>query len=807
MSCLHRLVVAALSLLVVACPALAAPLRIATFEVDATPPLGSPLCDGLVPPAETIVDRLSVRGVVLLSDEKPVVLCALDWVGIANGGYDAFREALAKAAGTSAERVAVHCLHQHDAPGCDFEADALLASQGLGGKLFDPVFARRTIERVAAAVGETARSHQPVTHVGFGRAKVEHVASNRRVLGPDGRVKYVRYSATRDPVVRAEPEGTIDPYVQVMSFWNEARPVAAITYYATHPQSYYGKGGVSCDFPGLARALREKELPDVVHVHFNGASGNVTAGKYNDGAPENRTALAERLAAGMKAAWDNQRKEPVTAADVHWRVEPVALPPAAALERSTLEATLADSAEKPLLRLRAARDLAWLARCQAGKTIDLQCLAIGPGRVVHMPGELFIDYQLAAQQMAADRPVLMAAYGNYGPGYIGTAIAYTQGGYETSYVSRVAPGVEDVLMAGLRRLLASAVADSSAERTPQYQFEQITIAGASADEPIAKGLSIDKAVAYLDHGATAWSGSRKCVSCHTNGVYLTVRPALTPKLGAPDPAMREFFVDVLKQKQELPVDKLKKATLPEQVIYLAAGLAEWDRHVTKSLSPETEAALRLMLAVQRDDGTWGAKTCWPPYESDSYHPATVAAMAMAAAPGWLDGLNDDSLKAGVERLKNYLRTTEPPHDYGRVLLLWSAARMPGLIDDARRAELIAMLRRHQRSDGGWSIRTFAKPEQWGDGGRAERLREEASFDNPESDGHMSGLALVVLGEHGVKADDPAIARGLAWLASHQRVSGRWWTRSLNTDNYHFITFSGTAFPLLALAVHDREPGE
>src|SRR6266849_2632229 len=83
------------------------PLRIAIFEADITPPIGTPLCDGLVPPAKEIVDRLSARGIVLLTEDRPIVLCALDWVGIGNSGYDAFREALAKAAGTTRERVAV----------------------------------------------------------------------------------------------------------------------------------------------------------------------------------------------------------------------------------------------------------------------------------------------------------------------------------------------------------------------------------------------------------------------------------------------------------------------------------------------------------------------------------------------------------------------------------------------------------------------------------------------------------------------------------------------------------------------------
>ena len=33
------------------------------------------------------------------------------------------------------------------------------------------------------------------------------VASNRRVMGPDGKVKFVRYSSTKDAKIRAEPEG------------------------------------------------------------------------------------------------------------------------------------------------------------------------------------------------------------------------------------------------------------------------------------------------------------------------------------------------------------------------------------------------------------------------------------------------------------------------------------------------------------------------------------------------------------------------------------------------------------------------
>ena len=73
--------------------------------------------------------------------------------------------------------------------------------------------------------------------------------------------------------------------------------------------------------------------------------------------------------------------------------------------------------------------------------------------VLHMPAELFIEYQLAAQRMRPDDTVLMAAYGDYGAGYIGTEISYTQGGYETGIASRTAPTVERVLLKEMQKLL------------------------------------------------------------------------------------------------------------------------------------------------------------------------------------------------------------------------------------------------------------------------------------------------------------------------------------------------------------------
>lgn len=432
------------------------PLRIATFQADATPPLGSPLCNGNVQPAMAIVTPLTARGVVLLGAGKPIVLCAFDWVGIANQSHDEFRAALAQAVGTTVDRVALQTLHQHDAPGSDFATERLLTEHGLGGRYSNADFDAEVMERIAAAAEHSLKSPQSVTHVGLGSGKVEKVASNRRILGPNGRVVLQRQSSGgRNPAAREAPEGTIDPLVRLVSFWNGDKPLAAMTYYATHPQSYYGRGSVNWDFVGMARELREQALPGVPHIHFDGAGGNVAAGKYNDGSKETRPVLARRLADGMKRAWEAQKKLPLTARDVNWSVRPVSLPVRDSLVEQKLLAKVQDESQQPRLRIRAARDLIFVRRMHGGHRIPISCLRLGTARVLHMPGELFVEYQLAAQQMRPDDFVAMAAYGDCGPGYIGTEIAYSQGGYETGIVSRVAPQVEKVLLDAIKELLQS----------------------------------------------------------------------------------------------------------------------------------------------------------------------------------------------------------------------------------------------------------------------------------------------------------------------------------------------------------------
>ncbi|HEX4613096.1 MAG TPA: hypothetical protein VH092_33215 [Urbifossiella sp.] len=424
------------------------PLHLATFRCDVTPPLGHPLCGGWIEPVRGVDDPLQALGVVLLGGAKPVVFCVLDWVAVRNEAFRSWRRALAEAAHTTPEHVHIHAVHPHNAPFADNEAQRLIAVAKAPPSL-DLDFFNDCVKRSADALRTALPRARRFTHVGTGSTRVNEVASSRRIV-IDGVARFSRTSATKSREVRDHPEGLIDPVLRTLSFWDGDRPLAALHYYACHPMSYYGDGRVSADFCGLARQKRQDEDEAVFQVYFNGCAGNVTAGKYNDGARENRAVLRDRMHAAMTAAWRGTTR---TAVDgFEWRFEPVRLPPRreAAFGEEASRAALNDEKATAARRNNAAFQLAWLKRTET--PIEVGCLDFG-GRVLslHLPGEAFVEYQLAAQRMRPDASVFVAAYGDDGPGYIPTARAYIEGGYEPT-VALSGPDSEEILLRAARKL-------------------------------------------------------------------------------------------------------------------------------------------------------------------------------------------------------------------------------------------------------------------------------------------------------------------------------------------------------------------
>jgi hypothetical protein len=432
-------------------PAQHAHLSVGVFETDVTPPIGSPVAYAIT---RSIVDPLSARGMVIfIDDQKPVVLCAVDWIGISNEGHEVWEKKLAEAAHTTIDRVSVHALHQHDGVNCDFTMENITNEYHIKPPEFDTTFLHKAIQNVADVVAVAFNNPQEVTHIGFGEAKVEKVASNRRILlGDSGKVSMIRWSSGNDSATMAAPEGLIDPWLKCLSLWNNEKPIAVITYYATHPNSYYGKGDVTCEFVGIARNRREKSL-GLPHIHFDGCGGNITTGKYNDGSEASRQMLAKRVETAMQQAWEQTKKTAITKTN-SWKSTQVTLPLGKNIVEEKLRSTLSSEKSSWQEKISAAEKLAWYQRSKDGVKIEVSALRLGKIWLLNLPGELFVEYQLAAQKMKPGEVVCTAAYEELGPGYIGTAVAYTQGGYETTDLnSGTAPEVEAVLMEAIKKVL------------------------------------------------------------------------------------------------------------------------------------------------------------------------------------------------------------------------------------------------------------------------------------------------------------------------------------------------------------------
>jgi hypothetical protein len=193
-----------------------------------------------------------------------------------------------------------------------------------------------------------------------------------------------------------------------------------------------------------------------------------------------------------------------------------------------------------------------------------------------------------------------------------------------------------------------------------------------------------------------------------------------------------------------------------------------------------------------------------PWESteSGYQGAALMAIALGDAPDHY--ASEPGVRDRQARLKDYLRrqyAAEPL--MSQLYVLWASARVSGLLADAERAKLIEKVDGLQLHDGGWALPSLDQQpglrrfllDHW------KQMSETA-----ESDGCATGLVVLALEKAGIKPEDPALNRGLQWLAQHQAKDGSWWASSLNgsldpdSDIARFMTDAATAYAVLAL--HD-----
>jgi squalene-hopene/tetraprenyl-beta-curcumene cyclase len=300
------------------------------------------------------------------------------------------------------------------------------------------------------------------------------------------------------------------------------------------------------------------------------------------------------------------------------------------------------------------------------------------------------------------------------------------------------------------------------------------------DEPLRGEFSLDAAVRFLDTVAVNWQKERKCFACHSDYPFLFTRPLVSWKSPA-----HEQLRSQLESLAEHPRDV--KYRVAESVL-VASVLAQNDALTTGRLHPSTRKALDRMWSVQRADGGFDwMKYNQPPSEIDDHYGATMAAIGAGAAPD--NYAQSPGAKAGLDNIRRYFRNNPPTNLHQRAMLLLASLSVDGIMTEAERRQLVRELLALQKPDGGWALVTLGN---W-------QRSDGKPHDRETSDGYGTGFVVYVLRRAGVSTDEPRIRNGVAWLKSHQRESGRWFTRSQWKDQKHYITHAGTAYAILALA--------
>lgn len=317
----------------------------------------------------------------------------------------------------------------------------------------------------------------------------------------------------------------------------------------------------------------------------------------------------------------------------------------------------------------------------------------------------------------------------------------------------------------------------------------------SANEPLLKKISREKASEFLDRAAHVWQKEYSCSSCHSSYLVLMAQTAAKP----PTDEFSEATL-ALRKGLESRIDGWDRggpgAGLPEgtegvsEVVSTAATLAFCDNLQSGKLTAPAKKALKKMWTLQQPNGAW----TWnlhelPPQEYDDYFGAVFAAVGIAHAPE--NYSQSDEAKPGVAKLVAYFKKNPAPNLHHRLWLLWASTKLDGLLNETAQKKIIEETLALQRPDGGWNLPSLG---DW------QRLDGQENDRDAASDGYATGLAIYTLQKSCLPTNHPAITRGIAWLKNHQRESGRWYTRSVNADREHYISNAGSALALMAIAI-------
>lgn len=453
--------------------------------VDITPPPGTHLGGsgmGERRPAQSVMDPLYAKALVLESGGRRLCVVTLDAIMVTADYTARIREGIRREAGVEGDAILVHAIQSHSAPSLghfmldpDFPLETSPETEYLRGG--ESAYADQAAAAAIEAAATASRRLRPV-RAAVGRAVADGLAFNRRGVRRDGSVFMPRpLGRDRQPFGPTELcflEGPTDPEVGVLCLQDlTMRPVAFLLHFTCHPVNVFGRRetycAVSADWPGAwCQALRDACGPDVVPLVLNGCCGNINPWHPFDPdfRPDHRRmgrVLAEtslrvmhslRFSAGLRLDWRSRQIR------LPYRDIPAARQEEVAriLGRSPQPPRGPDGEVDPRWFLAAStRSVELCRRREPLFPYGIQAFRVGDAALVGLPGEPFVEGQLAIKT-ASPAPFCFVAHliSQY-VGYLPTREAFARGGHEANpevtYWAKLAPGALETVAGHAREMV------------------------------------------------------------------------------------------------------------------------------------------------------------------------------------------------------------------------------------------------------------------------------------------------------------------------------------------------------------------
>ena len=421
-------------------------LRVGFGVADITPPIGTYMIGGLVPPRSTAIeDPLRSKALVVESQGKKVAIVGVDLALLPRAYCDIAIADACRRTGIGRDAIVICCSHTHSGP----DTSGIFFPESLNHE-----YLAALPGLIAASIEQANAACQPAT-MSIGRSLVYHGLHHRRVLCKDGKALNTWMADALDDLRRCPQivgaAGPIDPELWVVRFDGPGgKPLGVFFNYSMHANLHGGQTAFSADYPGVvAEAMRDAFGPGVVTVFAPGACGNINPTVGGDRWREGATFIAQ-----MAVAAATRAKEVVGPVTVGAARRDVSVPrlapqdqPQGAVERLNWGGGR-DFAEL----FQAARDR--VAAMPKEILAPVGAVRLGPLGIATNPGEVFVEDGLAIKRRSPFPHTIVAELANDDIGYQPTRQAFADEGYEPLVgATRVtAGGIEQIVETAIELL-------------------------------------------------------------------------------------------------------------------------------------------------------------------------------------------------------------------------------------------------------------------------------------------------------------------------------------------------------------------